>query len=158
MAEIYSVVAAFGSTADAESAVQKLERSGLHKSVLSIEGRVSPIHNRTTEVQDDSDLGTWAITGAILGGFWGYLLNEVRFRSNNDGVLVIEPFLSCLSFALKGACIFAGVSFISLSVNGEISGKRLMDDGPTLSVDPYLLVVHGTSAAVMLARDVLKAA
>ena len=107
MAEIYSVVAAFGSTADAEGAVQKLERSGLHKSGLSIEGRVSPIHKRTKEVQDDSDLDLWAITGAILGGFWGYLLNGVRFRSNKDGVLVIDPFLSCLGFV---ACpIFCAV-------------------------------------------------
>jgi len=159
MTEVYSVVAAFGNSGDAEGAIQKLQSSGLPKSVMSIENRISPIPQGTQDVSlKDSGMGSWAVTGALLGGFWGVLVNGDRLQSKNGNMLPIEPLLSCLGFAVKGACVFAGVSLISLSMNGEISRLQLMQDGSTLSVDPYLLVVHGTPAAVTLAGDILRAA
>jgi hypothetical protein len=157
MTEIFSVVAAFGTNADAEGAVQKLERSGLPKCVMSIENRVSPINQRTpNSYHVDSSMGSWAITGALLGGLLGFLINGDRFQHKKEDVLVIDPLLCCIGFAVKGAWVFAGASLISLGMNGEITRMLLMHDEPTLSVDPYLLVVHGAPAAVTLASEVLR--
>lgn len=158
MTEIYSVVAAFGTNGDAEDAVQKLERNGLERSVMSIENRLSPIPQQVPEVYaDHADTGSWAITGALLGGLLGVIVNDDRFRENTEDVFSNDPFVSCAGFVVKGACLFAGISFISSSVKSEVYRMQNMHDEPTLSVDPYLLVVHGTSAAVKLAGNVLRA-
>lgn len=157
MTEVYSVVAAFGTNADAQGAVQKLERSGFMKSVMSIENRVSPIHQQAPKM-DHLGIGSWAITGALLGGLWGFLINGEQFQNKKEDVRLIEPLLSCLGFVVKGACVFAGMSFVNLSMNGEISRMQIVHDKPTFSVDPYLLVLHGTPASITQAGDVLRAA
>lgn len=159
MTEIYSVLAAFGTNNEAESAVQKLEREGLQRSLISIDNRVSPIRQGTLDLKgDDADTGSWAVTGALFGVFVGLGVNGDRFREQRDSVLSIDPFLSCLGLAVKGACIFAGISSIRFSLKAEVSRKQSMHDEPTLPADLYLLVMHGSPATVSLADAVLRAA
>jgi hypothetical protein len=158
MTEIYSVVAAFGTNGDAEDAVQRLERSGIQKNSMSIEKRVSPIPYQQPELGTAaSQLKMWTITGALWGGVWAFLTNGDRFFRKRGTVVSIDPLVSCIGSMVQGACIFASVSFMSLSMNGGFL-RHLEQNEPTLSVDPYLLLIHSTPAAITLAGDVLRTA
>jgi hypothetical protein len=159
MTETYSVIAAFGTNGDAEDAVQRLERSGIQKNSMSIEKRVSPIPDQQPALGTAaSQLKTWTITGALWGGVWALLTNEDRFLRKSGTVVSVDPFVSYIGAMVKGAGVFASVSFIHLSMNGGFLRPHLEHDEPTLSVDPHLLVVHGTPAAINLAGDVLRTA
>ena len=157
MTEIYSVVAAFCTDADAQDAVQLLERSGVEKDSMSIERRVSSIHKQQPDSGNAaSEVRLWTITGALWGGVWAFLAHGDRFSFRRGPVVFAEPLVSCIASVVKGACVFAGGSLIGLSMNGGLLRAHLEQDEPTLSVDPYLLVVHGTLAAINLAGDVLR--
>ncbi|WP_263384650.1 hypothetical protein [Granulicella arctica] len=159
MTEIYSVVAAFGTNADANNAAQLLERSGFERKSMSIENRITPIQRQEADMKSAlSQMKLSTITGALWGGLWAFLANGDRFSRNRETVVFMDPLLSCLGSVVKGACMFAGVTFIGLSLDGGISRLQLMHDEPTLALDPYLLIIHNTPAAVTLAGDVLKTA
>ena len=157
MTEIYSVVAAFGTSADAENAAQTLGRSGLPLTSLSIEGRVSPLVPKHSLQDAASDVRSWTITGAISGGLWSLLANKGALAKEKGSMVSAEGLLSCLGSVLQGACVFAGMSFVAISMTKSgLSNLHLMQEEPTVSVDPYLLVIQGTPGAVTLAGDILK--
>jgi hypothetical protein len=157
MTEIYSVVAAFGTNTDAKKAAQTLERSGLPITSMFIEGRVSPLVPKYSLQDAVSDWTSWTITGALSGGLWALLGNRRPVAKEKETIVSTERLVSCLGSVLQGACVFAGMSFVALSMTKSgLPSLCLMEEVPTLSVDPYLLVIQGTPAAVTLAGDILK--
>lgn len=99
----------------------------------------------------------WGKMGAFWGGFWGLLFGSAIFAIPGVGpILVAGPLVAWIIAGLEGVIVVGGVSAVGAGlVSIGIPKDSVLKYDIALKTDKFLLVVHGTPAAVAKAQDII---
>jgi uncharacterized membrane protein len=159
MSELNAVVAVYGTHTEAEEAVKELQRAGVDMRALSIVGKDSHTDEHVVGYYNTGDrMKYWGKAGAFWGGFWGLLFGSAFFAIPGIGpVLVAGPLVAWIVGALEGAVAVGGLSAIGAGLYGMgIPKDSVIKYELALKTDQYLLLVHGTTAEVDRAKNIIE--
>jgi uncharacterized membrane protein len=159
MSEQNTVVAVYSSHEEAENAVKELQRSGIDMQKLSIIGKDTHADEHVVGYYNTGDrMKYWGKAGAFWGGFWGLLFGSAFFAIPGIGpVLVAGPVIAWIVGALEGAVLVGGASAIGAGLfSMGIPKDSIVQYELALKTDKFLLLIHGTTAEVEKARDVIR--
>ncbi len=154
-----SVVAIYNTHAEAEQAIQALQRTGLDMKTLSIVGKDYHTEENVVGYYNTGDrMKYWGSQGAFWGGIWGLLFGAAFFVIPGVGpLLVAGPLVAWIVGALEGAVVVGGLSALGAALVGiGIPKDSVLQYETALKADKFLLVAHGTQDEVARAREVLR--
>jgi hypothetical protein len=153
-----SLVAIFDTREQAEIAVRELQQTRIDMSSISIAAKDRRVNEHPWSFYNASDrIRRWGKLGAIGGALWGLLFDSTLFvMPGIDPVLLSGPLVSWIVAVLEGAVAFGGLSALSagLIITG-IPKKAALEYETAIRMDKFLIVVHGTPAAIGNAKDAL---
>ena len=158
MSNTNSVVAVFGSHAQAEDAVRELQKDGFDMKKLSIVGKDYHTDEHVVGYYTTGDrMLYWGKVGAFWGGFWGLLFGSAFFWVPGVGqLLVAGPLVMWIVGALEAAALFAGLSALGAGLYSiGIPKDSILQYETQVKNDKLLLVLHGTADEVKRASDLL---
>jgi uncharacterized membrane protein len=153
-----SIVAIFNSHTEAEAAIKELQRSHFDLKKLSIVGRNYHSDENVVGYYTAGDrMKYWGTNGAFWGGVWGMLFGSAFFMVPGIGPLVMAgPLISMIVGGLEGAAVVGGMSALGAGLYSMgIPKDSILQYESALKADKFLLVAHGTSNEIALAKDVL---
>ena len=145
----------------AEEAVRLLMTSGFAAGQLSLIGKGYHSEEHPVGFYTTGDrIKSWGRSGAFWGGFWGLLLGPTVFFLPGLGlVAMVGPFVAMLVGVLEGAALVGGVSAIGAAlIRFGVAQDQVVKYENALTVDHYVLLVHGTAAEVRKAHGLLREA
>jgi len=154
-----SVVAIYGTHAEAEGAVKELQRSGFDMKKLSIVGKDCHTEEHVVGYYNAGDrMKYWGKLGAFWGGLWGLLFGAAFFWVPGVGPLVVGgPLASWIVGALEGAAIVGGLSALGAGLYSiGIPKDSVLKYEHAVRNDKYVLVAHGTVDEVHQAQGILE--
>ena len=151
-----SLVAIFDTREQAESAIRELQKARIDMSTISIAAKDTRLDEHPWGFYDaGARIRRWGKLGAIGGALWGLLFDSTLFvMPGVDPVLLSGPLVSWIVAVLEGAVVFGGLSALSagLVITG-IPKKAALEYESAIRMDKFLLVVHGTPAAIANANE-----
>jgi hypothetical protein len=159
MLETNSVVAIYGTHAQAEEAVKELQRSGFDMKKMSIVGKDYHTDENVVGYYNTGDrMMYWGKQGAFWGGLWGMLFGAAFFAIPGIGpILVAGPLVAWIIGALEGAVVVGGLSALGAGLYSiGIPKDSVVKYETALKSDKFLLLAHGTVTEVDQARDILQ--
>ena len=148
----------FGTHAQAEAAIQALNRSGFDVKKLSLVGKGYHTEEHPVGFYTLGDrVRSWGGTGAFWGGIWGLLLAPAVFFFPGVGLLAMAgPVASALVGALEGAVVVGGLSALGAALTRlGVSQADAIRYETALKADQFLLSVHGSADDAATVRRVL---
>jgi hypothetical protein len=99
----------------------------------------------------------WGKWGAFWGGFWGLLFGAAFFWVPAIGpVLVGGPLVASIVAGLENAVVIGGLSAIGAGLFSiGIPKDSIVTYETAIKAGEYLVVVHGTSAEALKAKNIL---
>jgi uncharacterized membrane protein len=158
MSKLDSVVAVFHTHPEAEQAVKELQRAGVDMHTLSIAAKDVHTDEQVVGYYNAGDrMKRWGKIGAFWGGFWGLLFGSAFFAIPGIGpILVAGPLVAWIIGALEGAVVVGGVGAIGAGLASiGIPKDSVIKYETELKSDKFVLIVHGTAADVVKAKEVL---
>ena len=159
MYEKNSVVAIYGTHAQAEEAVKQLQRSGCDMKKLSIVGKDYHTDENVVGYYNAGDrMEYWGARGAFWGGLWGMLFGAAFFAIPGLGpILVAGPLVAWIVGALEGAIVMGGLSALGAGLYSiGIPQNSVVQYEAALKADKFLLLAHGSREEVAKARDIMQ--
>jgi hypothetical protein len=159
MARENAVVAVYNNHAEAEDAVQQLQRSGFDMKKLSIVGKDYHTDEHVVGYYNTGDrMKYWGKMGAFWGGIWGWLFGAAFFMIPGLGpILVAGPLVGWIIAALEGAVVVGGLSAVGAGIYSiGIPKDSILKYEEAIKSDKFLLLAHGTGSEVAKARDILQ--
>ncbi len=159
MSELNAVVAVYDTHVEAEEAVKALQRAGIDMRTLSVVGKNTHTDEHVVGYYNTGDrMKYWGKTGAFWGGFWGLLFGAAFFAVPGLGpILAAGPVVAWIVGALEGATLFGGLSAIGAGLYSMgIPKDSVVQYETALKTDQFLLMVHGATAEVAKAAEVLQ--
>lgn len=153
-----SVVAVFGTHDKAEEAILQLEKDGFDMKDLSIVGKDFHTEEHAVGYYNTGDrMLYWGKLGAFWGACWGLLAGSAFFWVPGVGpLLVAGPLVVWIVSALEGAAVVGGLSALGGALTGiGIPRNSVVMYETEVKNGKFLLVAHGSPAAVAQARDLL---
>ena len=153
-----AIVAVYNNHAEAEGAVQQLQRAGFDMKRISIVGKDYHTEEHVVGYYNAGDrMKYWGKWGTFWGGVWGLLFGAAFFAVPGIGpVLVAGPLVSWIVAALEGAVVVGGLSAIGAGLYSiGIPKDSIVRYEVALKSDKFLLVAHGTADEVARARDII---
>ena len=160
MSEMNSVIAIYGTHAQAEEAVKELQRSGFDMKMMSIVGKDYHTDEQVVGYYNTGDrMKYWGKMGAFWGGMWGWLFGAAFFMIPGLGpILVAGPLVAWIVGALEGALLVGGLSALGAGLYSiGIPKDSIVKYETALKSDKFLLMAHGTADEVAKARDIMQA-
>ncbi len=154
-----SVVAVYGTHAEADQAVKELQRGGVDMHKLSIMAKGYHTDEQVVGYYNTGDrMKYWGKIGAFWGGFWGLLFGSAFFLIPGIGpILVAGPVVGWIVAGLEGAVAVGGLSALGAGLYSiGISKNSILKYETALRADQFVLVVHGTAAEVARAKDIIQ--
>jgi uncharacterized membrane protein len=158
MAQDDAIVAVYQTHADAEEAVQELQRAEFDIKKVSIVGKDYHTEEHVVGYYNTGDrMKYWGKMGAFWGGIWGLLVGAAFFFVPGIGpVLVAGPLAAWIVGALEGAVVVGGLSAIGAALFSiGIPKDSVLKYDVALKANQFLLVGHGTADEIAKARDIL---
>lgn len=159
----FAPVYVYRTHAEAEEAIQALNKSGFDLTKLSLIGKGYHSEENPLGFYTAGDrIKSWGGMGAFWGGIWGLLLAPAVFFIPGIGMLAMAgPVVSTLVGALEGAVVVGGLSALGAAlVSAGMPKDKVIKYESALKVDNYVLMVHGSpeelraaGAALAQARD-----
>jgi hypothetical protein len=159
MSTMNSVVAVYGTHAQAEAAIKELQEAGIDMKSLSIAGKDTHTDEHVVGYYNVGDrMMRWGKLGAFWGGFWGLLFGAGMFAIPGIGpILVAGPLVAWIVAGLEGAAVVGGVSAVGAGLFSiGVPKDSVIKYDVALKTDKFLLVVHGTPEAVDHAKDIIE--
>ena len=158
MLETNSVVAIYGTHAQAEEAVKQLQRSGFDMKKMSIVGKDYHTDENVVGYYNTGDrMKYWGKQGAFWGGLWGMLFGAFFIIPGLGPILVAGPLVAWIVGALEGAVVVGGLSALGAGLYSiGIPKDSVVKYEAALKSDKFLLLAHGTADEVAKARDILQ--
>ncbi|MCA9609187.1 MAG: hypothetical protein KC619_26480 [Myxococcales bacterium] len=156
------VAAVFSDHLRAEGAVRELAGAGFDMRHLSIVGRDYHTEERVTGFYNAGDrVKYWGKQGAFWGSVFGILFAPAFFVVPGIGPILTggiigSAIMGMLEGGLLGAAAGAGLSTLGAAlVSLGIPEDSVLHYERQLGADRYVLLVHGDSAEVARAREIL---
>jgi len=153
-----SAVGYFRDHADAESAVNDLQRSGFDMKTLSVVGKDYHTEEKVLGYYNTGDrVATWGKLGLFWGSIWGVLFGSAFFMIPGLGpVMVGGPLVSWLLGVLETAAVTGGMT----ALGGALASIGIPKDSvvryeTALKASRFLVVVHGSAGEAEKARSIL---
>ena len=143
---------------EADDAVRRLMAAGFDPKDLSLIGKGYHSEQHPVGFYTAGDrIKTWGSAGALWGGFWGLLFAPAVFFLPGLGLVAMAgPFVSLLVGILEGAVLVGGVSAIGAALMQiGVPADQIVKYENALTVDSYVLMIHGTPAETHKARMLL---
>lgn len=143
---------------EAEEAIRLLMLSGFDPKELSLIGKGYHSEQHPVGFYSTGDrIKSWGSAGALWGGFWGLLFAPAVFFLPGLGLVAMAgPFVSLLVGVLEGAVLIGGVSAIGAAlIQLGVPKDQVVKYENALTVDSYVLMVHGTATEAHKARMLL---
>jgi uncharacterized membrane protein len=158
MLETNSVVAIYGTHAQAEEAVKELQRSGFDMKKLSIVGKDYHTDESVVGYYNTGDrMKYWGTHGAFWGGLWGMLFGAFFMIPGVGPILVAGPLVAWIVGALEGAVVVGGLSALGAGLYSiGIPKDSVVQYEAALKADKFLLVAHGTVDEVAKAEGIMQ--
>jgi hypothetical protein len=153
-----SVVAIYSTHAGADAAVRELQRDGVDLRALSIVGKGYHTDEHAVGYYNAGDrMKYWGKAGAFWGGFWGLLFGSAFFVIPGLGpVLAAGPVVGWIVGALESAVVVGGISVLGAGLFSlGIPKDSIVKYEAAIKTDKFLLIVHGTAAEVIKAKDII---
>jgi hypothetical protein len=161
MPDTDAAVATYGTHAEAEQAVQQLQRGGFDMTKLSIIGKGYHTDEHVVGYYNTGDrVKFWGKQGAFWGGLWGFLVGSAFFWVPGIGPLVVGgPIVTWIIGALEGAIVGGGLGVIGSALYSiGIPKDSIVQYESAVKAGEYLLVAHGTADDVAKATSILQSA
>jgi len=151
-------IAIFNSHEEAEQAIMGLEQAGFDMKKLAIVGKdyqkeehVRGYYNTLQRMK------FWGKRGAFWGGLWGVLFSPAFMCVPGAGSLTAGGMLfSTVASGLSTAFFAGGLTVLGAALYSiGIPKNSVIHYETAISLDKYLLVVHGTRDEVERASDIL---
>ena len=158
MSDKNSVVSIFETHDQAAAAVRELQKDGFDMKKLSIVGKDYHTDEHVVGYYNAGDrMKYWGKLGAFWGGFWGLMFGSAFFWVPGIGqILVAGPLVMWIVGALEEAAVFGGISALGAGLYSiGIPKNSVIQYETEVKNGKLLLVVHGTSAQVERAKDLL---
>ena len=153
-----SAAGLFRDHADAESAVNDLQRSGFDMKKLSLVGKDYHTEEKVLGYYNTGDrIASWGKLGLFWGSIWGVLFGSAFFMIPGLGpIMVGGPLVTWLLGVLETAAVTGGMT----ALGGALASIGIPKDSvvryeSALKASRFLLVVHGTPEEVQQARNIL---
>ena len=158
MLETNSVVAIYGTHAQAEEAVKELQRSGFDMKKMSIVGKDYHTDENVVGYYNAGDrMKYWGKQGAFWGGLWGMLFGAFFIIPGLGPILVAGPLVAWIVGALEGAVVLGGLSALGAGLYSiGIPKDSVVQYEAALKADKFLLLAHGTVDEVAQAQNILQ--
>jgi hypothetical protein len=153
-----SVVAVYRTHMDADHAVKELQRGGIDLKTLSIVGQGYHSDEQAVGYYNSGDrMKYWGKVGAFWGGFWGLLFGSAFFIIPGLGpILAAGPVVAWIVGALEGAVVVGGLGALGGGLYSiGIPKDSIVKYETALKTDQFLLIVHGSSAEVSKAKEII---
>ena len=150
----------FDTHAQAEQAIQTLNKAGIDVKNLSLIGKGYHTEEHPIGFYTAGDrIKAWGSSGAFWGGIWGLLLAPAVFFLPGVGwVAMAGPFVAALVAALEGAVVVGGLSALGAALTqAGVPKDQTIKYETALKADKYVLIVHGSTQDQATARTVLGA-
>ncbi|HTL51494.1 MAG TPA: general stress protein [Planctomycetota bacterium] len=154
-----AAVAVLDTHADAEHAVEELQRSGFNMKKLSIVGKDFHTEEHVVGYYNAGDrMQFWGKLGAFWGGLWGILIGSAYFLIPGIGPLVIAgPLVSAIVGGLEGAVVVGGLSALGAGLYSlGIPKDSILQYETAIKSERFVLVMHGTTDELNRAKETLK--
>jgi len=158
MSEMNSVVAIYGTHAQAEEAVKELQRSGFDMKKMSIVGKDYHTDENVVGYYNTGDrMKYWGKQGAFWGGLWGMLFGAFFIIPGLGPILVAGPLVAWIVGALEGAVVVGGLGVLGAGLYSiGIPKDSVVQYEAALKADKFLLLAHGTMDEVAQAKNILQ--
>lgn len=156
-----SAIGIFDSLADAEHAIEKLEKGGFPIRQVSIVARNLESEKRVHGFVTAGDVAkSGASTGGWLGGLFGVLVGAAFIWVPGVGPLIVAgPLAAVILGAIEGAAAgAAGGGLLGGLIGWGVSKQHILKYEEVMRGGKYLLVAHGSAAEVEQARGILAGA
>ena len=154
-----AVVAVYNNHAEAEDAVEQLQRAGFDMKKLSIVGKDYHTEEHVVGYYNAGDrMKYWGKVGAFWGGLWGLLFGAAFFAVPGIGpVLVAGPLVAWIIGALEGAVVVGGLSAVGAGLYSiGIPKDSVLHYEAALKADKFLLIAHGAADEVAKAKELIQ--
>jgi hypothetical protein len=149
----------FKTHTEAEDAVRLLMTSGFDPKKLSLIGKGYHSEQQPVGFYTAGDrIKSWGRSGAFWGGVWGLLFAPAIFFLPGLGlVAMVGPFVSMLVGILEGAVLVGGASALGAAlIQLGVPQDQVVKYENALTVDSYVLMVHGTASEARRAHVLLQ--
>jgi hypothetical protein len=153
-----SVIGVYGSMPQAEDAVRALDKGDFPIQHISMVAQDLQSEKQVHGYVTAGDLAKGgAATGAWMGGLFGLLIGAAFIWVPGFGpLLVAGPLAAMLLGGIEGALAgAAGGGLMGALVGWGVSEKHILKYEEHVKGGKYLVIAHGTSDQVMMARDIL---
>jgi hypothetical protein len=154
-----SVIGVYGDMPQAEDAVRALDNGGFPIRQISVVAQDLQSEKQVHGYVTAGDLAKGgATTGAWVGGLFGLLVGAAFIWVPGFGpLLVAGPLAAMLLGGIEGALAgAAGGGLMGALVGWGVSDKHILKYEEHVKGGKYLVIAHGTSDQVMMARDILR--
>ena len=158
MSKLDSVVAVFHTHPEAEQAVKDLQHGGIDMKTVSIIAKEFETDEQVVGYYNIGDrMKRWGGVGAFWGGFWGLLFGSAFFVIPGLGPLLMAgPVIAWIVGALEGAVVVGGVGAVGAGLFSiGIPKDSVLKYETAVKSDKYLLLVSGSAAEVLKAKEIL---
>lgn len=155
----YSVVAILETHMEAETAVKRLQQSGIDLKNCSIVGKENTCGDQIIGFYCAGDrVEHWGKLGAFWGGVWGLLGGSAIFLIPGVGPVIMGgTFVTAMIGALEGAVIIGGLSSLGAAFyNMGIPPDSVPEYEIAIKKNRFVVIVHGNSAEITQAKAVLE--
>lgn len=145
--------------AEAENAVEELQRSGFDLKNLSIVGKDYQTKEHVVGYYNAGDsISYWGKQGSFWGGMWGTLSGSAFFLVPGFGpLLVAGPLVAAIVAGLQGTYMVRGLSALGAGFNSlGIPRDNILAYESAIKSERLVLVLHGSTDELAKASDILK--
>ncbi|MCJ7684839.1 MAG: DUF1269 domain-containing protein [Desulfobacteraceae bacterium] len=159
MAKENAAIAIYNTHIEAESAIKKLQKSGIDMKKLSILGKDYHAEENVVGYYNAGDrMKFWGKLGAFWGGLWGLLFGSALFFIPGIGhIVALGPVGGMIVGALENAVIVGGLSALGAGLfSVGIPKDSVVKYETAVKADKFLVIVHGTEDEVTKAKEIIK--
>lgn len=153
-----AIIATYSTHDQAVETIKELEASGFDMKKLSIIGKGYSLEEHPIGFYSAGDrMKTWGGAGAAWGGLWGLLFGAAFFWVPGIGpVVAAGPFVQLLAGIVEGALIVGSLSVVGAALASlGVPNKSILKYEAEIKADKFLVIAHGTEAAINEARNIM---
>ena len=154
-----AVIAVFANHEEAEAAIKKLAETGFDMKVLSVIGKGYHTEEKVTGFYSTGDrIKFWGGRGAFWGGLWGLFFSGLFLTVPVVGPIVVLGYLATTVISVvESAVVIGGLSALGAALYSiGVPKDSVIHYESAVKADSFLVMTHGASEEVALAKAILE--